>query len=92
MTVGTRNIDGTRKIVGTRKEVFNGKADITPGGITIDGLDERGKYKNKVKAANERMKREGRKHLVKAFTPTKGSFELQPKKGTPEYKKRVKKM
>tara|TARA_Y100000389_G_scaffold170680_1_gene177848 strand:- start:29180 stop:29443 length:264 start_codon:yes stop_codon:yes gene_type:complete len=84
---------GTRKIVGTRKEVFHGKADITSGGITIDGLDERGKYKNKVIAANERMKREGRKHLVKVFKPKKkGSFELQPKKGSTKYNKLIKKM
>ncbi len=92
MTVRTRNIDGTRKIVGTRKEVFRGEADITPGGITIDGLTEHGKYKKKVKAANERMKREGRNHLVRAFKPTKGSFKLHPKKGTRGYEERVIKM
>jgi len=38
------------------------------------------------------MKREGKKHLTKVFKPKKGKFALQPKEGTKEYKKKMKKM
>ena len=80
-------------IVGTRKEVFNGKAEITPGGNTRSMLDARGKSKKQVEAAKKRMKREGKKALVNVFKPKKnGSFKLQPPKGSAEYEKLIKKM
>jgi hypothetical protein len=44
------------------------------------------------KAALKRMEREGKKHLTKVFKPKKGKFALQPKEGTKEYKKKMKKM
>ena len=83
--------------VGTRRQVFNGKADETPGGLTASDLfkgpDGRIKSVKASKAANQRVKNEGPNAMVKVFKPKKGgTFELQPKAGTPAYKKVLKKM
>ena len=43
-------------------------------------------------AATARMKREGKKALVKVFKPVKNGFKLQPKEGTKDYAKKIKKM
>jgi hypothetical protein len=81
---------------GTRAQVFHGTAMKTTGGLTKSDLvqDKYGKIVSKAarKAALARMKEEGSKHLVKVFKPTKKGFKLQPKEGTKEYKKKVKKM
>ena len=84
------------EIFGTRAQVFHGTAMKTTGGLTKSDLvqDKYGKIVSKAarKAALVRMKEEGSKHLVKVFKPTKKGFKLQPKEGTKEYKKKVKKM
>ncbi len=87
-------------IVGTRAQVLHGTADKTAGGLTNKDLtlkDGRIVSKAASQAALKRMKSEGKKHLVKVFRPVKSTdkkpkFKLQPEKGTPEYKKLVKKM
>jgi hypothetical protein len=38
------------------------------------------------------MKREGNKAMTKVFKPKKNGFKLQPKEGTKEYEKKIKKM
>jgi hypothetical protein len=85
------------KPVGSRAEVFHGTAAKTSGGLTQKGLmldPNDGQIKSVAahKAALKRMEREGKKHLTKVFKPKKGKFTLQPKEGTKEYKKKMKKM
>ena len=83
-------------IVGTRAQVFHGTAEQTPGGLMkgdlIQGKDGLIKSKAAVTAAKKRMKAEGGKAMVKVFKAKKGIFKLQPKAGTAEHKKLVKKM
>ena len=85
------------KPVGSRAEVFHGTAQKTTGGLTqrdlmLDPNDGQIKSVAAHKAALARMKKEGKKHLTKVFKPKKGKFALQPKEGTKEYKKKIKKM
>ena len=85
------------KPVGSRAEVFHGTAAKTSGGLTqkdlmLDPNDGQIKSVAAHKAALKRMEREGKKHLTKVFKPKKGKFALQPKEGTKEYKKKIKKM
>jgi len=77
--------------------VFHGTAAKTSGGLTqkdlmLDPNDGQIKSVAAHKAAIKRMEREGKKHLTKVFKPKKGKFALQPKEGTKEYKKKMKKM
>ena len=83
--------------VGSRAEVFHGTADRTSGGLAqrdlmLDPNDGQIKSVQAHKSAIARMKKEGKKHLTKAFKPKKGKFALQPKEGTAAYKKKMKKM
>jgi len=83
--------------IGSRAEVFHGTADKTSGGLTqrdlmLDPNDGQIKSVQAHKSALARMKKEGKKHLTKVFKPKKGKFALQPKEGTKEYKKKMKKM
>ena len=85
------------KLFGSRAEVFHGSAEKTTGGLRVkdlmlDAKDGQIKSVAAHQAALERMKKEGKKHLTKVFKPKKGKFALQPKEGTKEYKKKVKKM
>jgi hypothetical protein len=85
------------KPIGSRAEVFHGTAAKTSGGLTqkdlmLDPNDGQIKSVAAHKAAVKRMEREGKKHLTKVFKPKKGKFALQPKEGTKEYKKKMKKM
>jgi hypothetical protein len=85
------------KPIGSRAEVFHGTADKTSGGLKkkdlmLDPKDGQIKSVAAHQAALDRMKREGKKHLTKVFKPKKGKFALQPKEGTKEYKKKMKKM
>ena len=85
------------KPIGSRAEVFHGTADKTSGGLTqrdlmLDPNDGQIKSVQAHKSALARMKKEGKKHLTKVFKPKKGKFALQPKEGTKEYKKKMKKM
>jgi hypothetical protein len=82
-------------VVGTRAQVFHGTADKTAGGLEKKNLmlkDGRIVSKAASKAALDRVKSEGKKHLTKVFKPSKKGFKLQPKEGTAAYKKLVKKM
>tara|TARA_X000000368_G_scaffold362608_1_gene307361 strand:- start:1486 stop:1746 length:261 start_codon:yes stop_codon:yes gene_type:complete len=81
---------------GSRAEVFHGTALKTTGGLTQSDLVQ-DKYGSIIsiaarKAAVKRMKREGKKALVKVFKPKKKGFGLQPKEGTKAYEKKIKKM
>ena len=81
---------------GTRAQVFHGTALKTTGGLTQSDLVQ-DKYGTIVsiaarKSALKRMKREGKKALVKVFKPKKSGFKLQPKEGTKSYEKKIKKM
>ena len=83
--------------VGSRAEVFHGTADNTAGGLTKkdlikDSNDGRIKSKAAQQAALARMKKEGKKAMVKVFKPKKTGFKLQPKAGTAEYEKKIAKM
>lgn len=82
--------------IGTRAQVFHGNADRTPGGLMksdlIQGADGSIKSKAASQAAKQRMKDEGSSAMVKVFKAKKGTFKLQPKKGTAPYKKLIKKM
>ena len=85
------------KPIGSRAEVFHGTADRTSGGLRakdlmLDPKDGQIKSVAAHQAALDRMKKEGKKHLTKVFKPKKGTFTLQPKEGTKEYKKKMKKM
>jgi len=85
------------KPIGSRAEVFHGTAAKTSGGLTqkdlmLDAKDGQIKSVAAHQAALERMKKEGKKHLTKVFKPKAGKFALQPKEGTKEYKKKIKKM
>ena len=85
------------KPIGSRAEVFHGTAQKTSGGLRakdlmLDPNDGQIKSVAAHKAALKRMEREGKKHLTKVFKPKKGKFTLQPKEGTKEYKKKMKKM
>jgi len=81
---------------GSRAEVFHGTALKTTGGLTQSDLvqDKYGKIVSIAarEAALKRMKREGKKALVKVFKAKKTGFKLQPKEGTKKYKKLIKKM
>lgn len=82
-------------VVGSRAQVFHGTADRTAGGLEKKNLMlKEGRIVSKAasKAALDRMKSEGKKHLTKVFKPAKKGFKLQPKEGTAAYKKLVKKM
>ena len=82
-------------MIGSRAEVFHGTADKTSGGLTKKDLmmkDGRIKSKAAHDAAMKRMKREGKKAMVKVFKPKEGEFKLQPTAGTKAYKKLIKKM
>ena len=83
--------------VGSRAEVFHGTADNTAGGLTKkdlikDSNDGRIKSKAAQQAALARMKKEGKKAMVKVFKPKEGKFKLQTKEGTKAYDKLIKKM
>lgn len=82
-------------IVGSRAQVFHGTADVTPGGLRnadlVQGADGSIKSKAAVAAAKKRMKEEGSKAMVKVFKAKKGTFKLQPKKGTQAYERLIKK-
>ena len=82
--------------VGSRAQVFHGNADMTAGGLRksdlVKGADGSIKSKAAVTAAKKRMKEEGSSSMVKVFKAKKGTFKLQPKKGTAGYKKLIKKM
>jgi|TARA_R110001583_G_scaffold14224_13_gene59857 hypothetical protein len=83
------------KMIGSRAQVFHGTADQTAGGLKKkDLILDNGEIKSKAaqQAALARMKKEGKKHLVKVFKPTKKGFKLQPKEGTKAYKTKVAKM
>jgi len=81
---------------GSRAEVWHGVALKTTGGLQKKDLtqDKYGRIVSKAarKAALARLAEEGKKHLVKVFKPKKTGFKLQPKEGTKEWKKKVKKM
>ena len=81
---------------GSRAEVWHGVALKTSGGLEKKDLvqDKYGRLVSKAarKSALDRMKREGKKALVKVFKPKKKGFGLQPKEGTKKYKKLIKKM
>ena len=81
---------------GSRAEVFHGTALKTTGGLTQSDLvqDKYGKIVSIAarEAALKRMKREGKKALVKVFKAKKTGFKLQPKEGTKRYKTLIKKM
>ena len=82
-------------MIGSRAQVFHGTADQTAGGLKKkDLILDNGQIKSKAaqEAALARMKKEGKKHLVKVFKPTKKGFKLQPKEGTKAYKTKVAKM
>jgi hypothetical protein len=83
-------------MIGSRAQVFHGTADKTSGGLVKKDLilDDDGQIKSRAaqKAALDRMKKEGKKHLTKVFKPKKSGFKLQPKEGTKEYKKKIKMM
>lgn len=80
----------------SRAQVFHGKGLETSGRLRKEDLfmDDDGRIKSifASKRANERVKREGSKAMVKVFKAKKGTFELQPKKGTAAYRRRIKKM
>ena len=81
--------------IGSRAQVFHGAAKMTSGGLEKGDLklkDGRIVSKAASKAALDRMKSEGKKHLTKVFKPAKKGFKLQPKEGTAAYKKLIKKM
>ena len=85
------------KVIGSRAEVFHCTADHTAGGLRkidlyLDAKDGQIKSKAAHKAAMDRMKAEGKSHLVKVFKPKDGEFKKQPKQGTQAYKKLIKKM
>tara|TARA_B100000287_G_scaffold147236_1_gene138946 strand:- start:1547 stop:1807 length:261 start_codon:yes stop_codon:yes gene_type:complete len=81
---------------GSRAEVWHGVALKTSGGLEKKDLvqDKYGRLVSKAarKSALDRMKREGKKALVKVFKPKKKGFGLQPKEGTKKYKTLIKKM
>jgi len=81
---------------GSRAEVFHGTALKTTGGLEKKDLiqDKYGSIVSKAarESALKRMKREGKKALVKVFKPKKKGFGLQPKEGTKKYKTLIKKM
>jgi hypothetical protein len=58
----------------------------------MDPRDRRIKSRAAASAADKRVKREGKSAMVKVFKAKKGTFKLQPKKGTQEYEKLIKKM
>ena len=84
------------KTFGTRAEVWHCTALKTTGGLTKKDLvkDKYGKLVSKAarKAAVARMEREGKKAHVKVFKAKNNGFKLQPKEGTKQYKKIIKKM
>jgi hypothetical protein len=84
------------KDIGSRAEVFHGTAAKTPGGLTkkdlMKGEDGRIKSKAASCAALQRLKREGKKAMTSVFKPKANGFKLQPKAGTKEYEKKIKKM
>ena len=81
---------------GSRAEVWHGVALKTSGGLEKKDLvqDKYGRIVSKAarKSALDRMKREGKKALVKVCKPKKKGFGLQPKEGTKKYKTLIKKM
>jgi|TARA_B110000858_G_scaffold155936_1_gene178154 hypothetical protein len=84
-------------MIGSRAQVFHGTADRTAGGLTkkalmLDPKDGQIKSVAAQQAALARMKNEGKKHLTSVFKPKKSGFKLQPKEGTKDYKKKMKKM
>lgn len=84
------------KDIGSRAEVFHGTAARTSGGLVkkdlMKGEDGRIKSKAASCAAMQRLKREGKKAMTAVFKPKKNGFKLQPKVGTKEYEKKIKKM
>ena len=76
--------------------MFHGTALKTTGGLEKKDLlqDKYGSIVSKVarESALKRMKREGKKALVKVFKPKKKGFCLQPKECTKKYKTLIKKM
>lgn len=83
-------------VVGSRAQVFHGNADNTAGGLTksdlVQAKDGSIKSKAAIAAAKTRMKAEGNSSMVKVFKAKKGTFKLQPRKGTAAYNKLIKKM
>ena len=84
------------KTFGSRAEVWHCTALKTTGGLRKKDLvqDKYGKIVSKAarKAAVARMEREGNQALVKVFKAKNTGFKLQPKEGTKQYKKLIKKM
>ena len=85
------------KPIGSRAEVFHGTAEKTSGGLRakdlmLDAKDGQIKSVAAHQAAVDRMKKEGKKAMVKVFKPKKTGFKLQPKAGTAEYEKKIAKM
>ena len=88
------------KTIGTRREVFYGYALRTAGGLTRKDLMKNSKGKivsiEASKAAEERLKTpalEKFKVFVDSATKNKGGeFKQSPPRGTPEYKKMMKKV
>ena len=81
--------------VGSRAQVFHGTTDQTAGGLKKkDLILDNGEIKSKAaqQAALARMKKEGKKAMVKVFKPKAGKFKLQPKECTKAYDKLIKKM
>jgi hypothetical protein len=92
----------------TRAQVFHGKGLETSGRLRKADLfrDRDGRIKSKAAvaaakkrvkeeataAAKKRMKEEGKISMIHVFKAKKGTFKLQPKKGTAAYKKLIKKM
>lgn len=84
------------KDIGSRAEVFHGTAKKTSGGLAKKDLTKSQDGRIKSKAAScsalTRMKREGKQAMVNVFKPKANGFKLQPKAGTKEYEKKIKKM
>ena len=71
-------------MIGSRAQVFHGTADQTAGGLKKkDLILDNGEIKSKAaqQAALARMKKEGKKHLVKVFKPTKKGFQASTQGG-----------
>ena len=81
----------------SRAQVFHGNGLETAGRLRkedlfMDPRDRRIKSKAASKAAKKRVTEEGSKAMVRVFKAKKGTFKLQPKKGTKKYKELIKKM
>lgn len=80
----------------SRAQVFHGKGLETSGRLRKEDLfmdpnDRRIKSIFASQRAKERVNREGSNAMVKVFKAKKGTFKLQPKKGTQAYERLIKK-